>query len=122
MVEGVAGSIGNDAGLLRRIHPSQVVPDGNAGSAMRPSSAAFKDPNLSVDAEPMLIALGLDWKFSLKDNPAYSLVRFPAGAAREKGLAVIHKPIEENDAHTEVVGKKQRASQITFATHLSGCI
>lgn len=38
--------------------------------------------------------------------PGYSLVRFMAGAAREKSLAVVHKPVEDNPAHTEVIGKK----------------
>ncbi len=100
------GSIGDEAGLLRRIHPVQVVPDENAGGIMRPSSAAFRDPELSVDAEPVLASVGLDWKFSLRNYRGYSLVRFQAGAAREKQLQVVHKPVEGNDAHAEVIGKK----------------
>jgi hypothetical protein len=53
------GSVPDSAGLLRRIHPSQVVQDHNTGRA-RPSSAAFKDPHMSVDIEPILVSLGLD--------------------------------------------------------------
>jgi hypothetical protein len=101
------GSIADAAGLLRRIHPDQVIEDPNEGGA-RPSSAAFKDPSLSVDAEPILTSNGLNWQFSLKDHSSHSLVRFPAKAARDKQLAVVHKPEENNKAHTEVIGKKTK--------------
>jgi hypothetical protein len=101
------GTIANDAGLLRRIRPDQVVHDKNSGEK-RPSSAAFKDPEMSVDAEPILRANGLDWKFSLGSHPGFSLVRFLAGAARANQLAVVHKPEAGNPAHTEVIGKKTR--------------
>jgi len=106
-------SIADDVGLLRRIRPDQVVHDKNMGQE-RPSSAAFKDPHMSVDAESILSANGLDWKFSLRNTPGYSLVRFAAGAARLRQLAVVHKPEADNPAHTEVVGKKTQA----IANHL----
>jgi hypothetical protein len=97
------GSIANDAGLLRRIRPDQIVDDANAGKR-RPSSAAFKDSEMSVDAETILTVNGLDWKFSIKDHPGYSLARFEASHARAKALAVVHKPLFDNLAHTEVRG------------------
>src|SRR5216684_5354467 len=100
------GSIADHESLLRRIRPDQVVDDENLGTS-RPSSAAFKDPNLSVDAEHILISNGVDWRFSLQGHSGYSLVKFEAGVARGLKLAVIHKPIvPHNLAHTEVVGKK----------------
>jgi hypothetical protein len=108
------GSIKDDAGLLRRIHPKQIVADQNKGGQRRPSSAAFLDPELSVDVEPLLHAESLDWQFSLKGFSGHSLVRFRAGAARAMQLAVIHKPEPANKAHAEVVGKKTRA----IANHL----
>jgi hypothetical protein len=98
-------SINDDAGLLRRVHPNWVVADGNTGGR-RVSSAAFRDPALSVDIEPILVAQGLDWQFTLKAHAGYSLVRFPAGSAREKGLSVVSKPLPGNPAHAEVLGKK----------------
>jgi len=98
-------SIPQDAGLLRRIHPDQVIRDRNTGE-LRPSSAAFKDPNLSVDVETLLQAAGLDWHFSVKDYSGYSLVRFVARSARDRGLAVVSAPLPNNPAHAEVVGKK----------------
>jgi hypothetical protein len=100
------GSIPNSANLLRRIHPTQVVIDANTGSP-RPSSAAFKDPNMSVDVEPTLDALGLNWRFSLRSYPGHSLVRFLAADARAQGQAVVPLPIAgENEAHAQVQGKK----------------
>jgi hypothetical protein len=101
------GSIADDAGLLRRIRPDQIVDDANVGKR-RPSSAAFKDIEMSVDAEQILASNGLDWKFSIKDYPGYSLARFEARHARAKMLAVVHKPLPDNPAHTEVVGKKSK--------------
>jgi hypothetical protein len=108
------GAIADDAGLLRRIHPAHIIPDGNAAGALRLSSAAFKDPELSVDAEPILATAGLDWRFSLRGYPEHSLVRLQARAAREKGLAVVHKPLKGNDAHAEIIGKKTQS----IANHL----
>ena len=69
---------------------------------------------MSVDAETILISNGLNWKFTLKDYPNHSLVKIEAKHARAKALAVIHKPIPDNPAHTEVVGKKSQG----VANHL----
>ena len=65
-----------------------------------------KDPNLSVDIEPILDERGLNWQFSLRTHPGYSLVRFSAQSAIKEGLTVVPKPRAENPAHAEVVGKK----------------
>jgi hypothetical protein len=100
------GSIPNDAMLLRRIHPNQIVDDKNTGKP-RVSSGAFKDLEMSVDVEPILHAMGEDWHFSLRNHPTHSLVRLVASVARENGQAVVYAPIpDENDAHAEVIGKK----------------
>jgi hypothetical protein len=101
------GSIANEHDLLRRVRPDQVVEDQNLG-LRRPSSAAFKDPQLSADSEPILKQNGFDWQFSLQGSDGYSLARFRAGTARQLGLAVIHMPIRENSAHVEVHGKKKQ--------------
>jgi hypothetical protein len=99
------GLIPDDAGLLRRIHPKQVVEDKNTGQP-RPSSAAFKDPALSVDVEPILVSQGHDWQFTLRGYSGWSLVRLVAGAARDLGLTVDLKPLPDNPAHAEVTGRK----------------
>ena len=89
---------------------------GSAGSR-NVSSAAFKDLELSVDAEPILHQHSLDWSFSVKDYPDFSLVRFLAGNARARQLPVILKELPDNPAHTEVHGKKTQG----IANHLRDC-
>jgi hypothetical protein len=95
----------DDAVLLRRVRPDQIVDDQNLG-ARRPSSAPFKDTQMSVDAEPILKSLGLDKSFSLSKHKGYSLVGFTAGVARAHQQAVVVTPEDGNPAHTEVRGKK----------------
>jgi hypothetical protein len=108
------GSIKDGACLLRRIRPEQVVDDENTGTK-RPSSAAFKDPKMSVDAEPILTGDGRDWHACLQGFQGFSLVNVDAIHARTRGLAVVHKPIKDdqtlpdNPAHTEVIGKKTQS-------------
>ena len=99
--------------LLRRIHPNQIVRDKNKGMP-RPSSAAFRDPNLSVDMEAILHSNGFDWKFSLASYPGYSLVRFTAGEARAQNQAIVRSPLAHNPAHGEVVGAKPKPVQTAF--------
>ena len=93
------------SGLLRRVHPDHVVLDRNTGRR-RLSSGAFNDPRMSVDVEPMLVARGLDWTYSLKGHSEYSLVRLNAGFVRVHGQIVEHTPMPDNDCHADVVGKK----------------
>lgn len=99
--------------LYRRVHPGQVVPDKNTGQ-LRPSSAAFKDPSMSVDVADFLREDGLDHRWSLRDYAGWSLVRLTAAHARSKQQNVVHTPINADPAagttanpyHAEVVGKK----------------
>ncbi|WP_316216592.1 hypothetical protein [Bradyrhizobium sp. SZCCHNR3003] len=103
------GSVDDSHDLLRRVHPRQVVFDQNLG-VRRPSSAAFKDPEMSTDSEHLLNSIGETWAFCLKDYSGYSLARFKAGAARALQLPVIAKPIDGNSAHVEVHGKKTQGT------------
>jgi len=48
----------------------------------------------------------LDWHFSVRDHLGYSLVRFTAQSARDRGFAVVSEPLPDNPAHAEVIGKK----------------
>lgn len=99
------GSIADGWTLLRRIHPDQIVPDKRTGE-LRVSSAAFRDPEMSVDVEELLKKVSLDWHFSLKDHAGYSLMKFLAAVPRSHGLRVIHSPLSGNSAHAEVKGQK----------------
>jgi hypothetical protein len=105
MLEVDDGSIADDHTLLRRVRPDQIVDDQNLG-IRRPSSAVFKDPKLSADSEAILLQDGSDWQFSLQGYVGYSLTRLRAGTARQSGLPVIHKPLQQNAAHVEVHGRK----------------
>jgi hypothetical protein len=111
--------IPDHSSLLRRIHPNHVI--GEPG-ARRLSSAAFKDPNMSVDVENMLEASGKDWNFSLRAHPQHWLVRLTAVLMRQNGQSIEHKPVPadpanplaENPAHAEVAGKKTGAISNAF--------
>jgi hypothetical protein len=102
------GSIADEWMLLRRIHPEQVVADRQTGE-LRVSSAAFRDPAMSVDVEELLKRAGLDWRFSLQGYPTYSLAAFSAAVARSLGQAVVSSPLPANQAHAEVRGHKTGA-------------
>lgn len=110
------GSIDDPTHLYRRIRPDQIVDDQNLGRR-RPSSAAFKDPFLSVDAESLLAAQGLDWQFCLQGFEGYSITKFTAGFCRGQGMAVVPKPILDNPAHTEVHGKKTQGAANAFVAN-----
>jgi hypothetical protein len=105
------GVIPDDAPLLRRIAPDRVVMDHNLGRK-RPSSANFKQLEMSVDCETILVANGHSWHFTIEGYPGFSLVRFPANLPRSLGLPVNYRPLDTNPAHCEVSGKK-RESQAT---------
>jgi hypothetical protein len=97
--------IDDDCGLLRRVTPSQIVPDANLGRR-RLSSGVFRDRQMSVDAECFLLSAGLDWSFSLRDYPQFFLVRVRALLARQHNQAVEHRPLDGNPFHAEVIGRK----------------
>ena len=98
-------SVPDDSRLLRRIHPTQVIDDKNLNTK-RPSSGAFDQPELSVDAEHILEQHNHDWHFSLEGYPGYSLVRVLATVAKGLELPVKHRPLQENPAHCEIHGRK----------------
>lgn len=80
--------------LYRRIHPSQVK-DG------MPTSAAFKDVELSVD-----LARLTTLERSLTGYPSHGLASITAGHARSLKQTVFHDPLEANPAHAIVKGHK----------------
>jgi len=95
-----------DARLFRRIRPDQIIDDENLG-IRRPSSANFKDPEMSVDIELILIERGLDFQFCIKDHAGFSVAAVTTGAVQTLGLQLHQNPIAGvNPAHAEVLGKK----------------
>jgi hypothetical protein len=63
---------------------------------------------MSVDAEALLNAAGLDWTYSLRKYPDFFLVRITAGFARQQAQTVVHTPQTDNEYHAEVVGQKSK--------------
>lgn len=80
--------------LYRRIHPLQVK-DG------RPSSAAFKDTELSVD-----LARLTTLERSFMGYPLHGLASITAGYTRSLEQTVFHDPLQSNLAHALVKGHK----------------
>lgn len=106
-------TIENDERLLRRIHPEQIVADDKSGG-YRVSSAAFNAVHMSVDLHSSLIAAGRDVTSCVRAHEGFGLVAITAGLAREKGQAVYKEPVEGNDAHGIVEGKKPPSVKNAF--------
>lgn len=86
--------------LFRRLHPAQIDPEG------RPTSAAFKDHDLSVDRASMRSS-----QDSLGEHRqrGYGLASITAGFARGHRQEVIPDPQLFNAAHALVCGEKPRS-------------
>ena len=117
MVDSDDGSISDLSGLLRRVHPEQVVPGASSGE-WRVSSAAFRDLNLSTDCEEKMLAAGVPAEWTVAKHSGWSLVRFTAAVSRQIGMSVVNRPLdsdpgrngEPNPYHAEVQGKKTQGA------------
>lgn len=101
--------IPNDSAVLRRISSTFLRPVPGTGKRQL-ISGAFKDREMSVDGERLMVAAGIDWKFCLRKWPDAFLVRLNSGFLRGKGQVIEHKPNPpeqpDNPFHCEVVGSK----------------
>jgi hypothetical protein len=93
--------------LLRRVRPNQIVPlpDGS----FRPASSVFKDTELSVNVESLMLQQGRSPQDSLKGYQGFWLTAIPAGAVRARGpqFPIVKDLGSEHDpAHALVLGKK----------------
>jgi hypothetical protein len=104
----------NDDRLLRRVAPNQWVnePDGTT----RPSSAVFKDPELSVNIDSTMAAQGRSPNEMLNGFPGYFLTSLAPSIIRqhdaEKGEShpIVRDLEPPNDpAHGLVLGKKTKS-------------
>lgn len=85
--------------LLRWLHPGQFSWEEN-----RPTSAAFKDSEMSVD---ILSLTTIEESYTkAKKIGKNAVVSIKAQLVIEKGLQVCHEPVEGNDAHAVILGKK----------------
>jgi uncharacterized membrane protein len=96
-VENDRSKVARDEHLWRRIHPSHFVEAQN-----RVSTAAFKDPNMSVD----IARLQVDKRITLQGG--VGLASFTAAVAYDNGQTVVADPQEDNHAHAVVIGRKSR--------------
>ena len=92
--------------LLRRIHPSWLIWDEHEVPSI--SSAAFKDPELSVYLESVLIKDGRARETCVEGYTGYGLASITAGAARSLNLIVARDPQPQEPAHGIVLGEKKR--------------
>jgi len=88
--------IDNNDDLYRRIPPTQYYE-----KESRPSSAAFRDPELSVDWSKYTTP-----EKTLRGYPSHHLGSFKAIVPRQLSQEVKHNPIPGNYAHSLVIGKK----------------
>lgn len=91
--------------LWRRLHKDHIVQDLGSG-AERISSAAFTDPELSVD-----VARLVDGDFRVTQAGSVGVAEFAASVALRRGLQVRHEPEPTNYAHAIVRGKKTQSIQ-----------
>jgi hypothetical protein len=94
--------------LLRWLHPGQFKWDES-----RATSAAFKDDEMSVDILSLTTIKESYIRAQKRDKNA--VVSLKAQLVLDKGLTVIHSPVEGNYAHAIVFGKKT-GSIIKFLT------
>jgi hypothetical protein len=113
-------SIGDAVALFRRVHPKQVVWDGNE-NRLRPTNAAFRDAEMSVNLGDDLEREGLGPESALRKHNGHHLVSVTAGFARGEEQAVARNHIkdypdyEDDPTHGEVCGQKPESRRKRFA-------
>ena len=113
-------TITKDSELWRRIHPTWVVPDQNAGN-MRVSSAAFDD---SPDGSPTSVLLadlvretGRTADDVIAEFDGYALASITAGQVRDCEQGVARDALPNEPAHAYVFGLKTRYLKRCLARH-----
>lgn len=99
-------SIADSERLFRRIPRTWVDWDESGNPTI--SSAAFKDPELSINIESVMIRDGRPPDDAVRGYPGYGLAAITAGSARVLGQQVARDPIDEEPAHGVVCGPKKR--------------
>lgn len=99
-------SIAGEERLFRRIHGSHVLWDEHGRATI--SSAAFKDEELSVALESVMIRDGRPPVDAIRNYAGYGLAAITAAHARSLSQQVSRDPIDEEPAHGVVYGQKKR--------------
>jgi hypothetical protein len=100
-------SILNADRLFRRVSPNQLRFE---QGVWRPTSAAFKTFEMSVNIESLMIEQGRPPEDTLTDHPGEYLTAITAGSVRPYGYPIVKDTESPNDpAHGLVLGKKTGA-------------
>jgi len=91
--------------LFRRVHILQLVRDDVTGLA-RVSSGVFRDKDLSVNIESVLLDIGGSAESCLHDSKVHKLISITAKDARKFNQAVCHDPLPDDLSHGLVYGSK----------------
>ena len=94
--------------LFRRVRPNQLrtEPEGS----QRPTSAVFKNTELSVNIESLMVEQGRQPEDTLSNFPDEYLTSIVAGSVRAYGYPVVKDTAPPNDpAHGLVLGRKTSA-------------
>jgi hypothetical protein len=102
--------------LYRRVHPEQVIWDEN-DCCLRPTSAVFKDVEMSVHIADTLEAEERSAESVLESRPHHQLVAITAGFAKTEEQEVVREPRQEDSSHGNVVGQKPKGRQKRFVKH-----
>jgi hypothetical protein len=100
-------SISDEVVLWRRVHPDQIVHNNNLNE-MRPTSQAFQNTSGS-DGMSVNIADETTTEDTLRGFEDHFVVSLGVGFVRGLNQGVVRKPLEENPAHAEVIGKKTKS-------------
>jgi len=98
-------AITNEDRLFRRIHLTQLVRDDDTGFA-RVSSGAFRDKELSINIESILLREDKTAAACLQNYLAHKLVSITARTARQNRQAVCRDPLPYDISHGLVYGSK----------------
>jgi hypothetical protein len=98
-------SISGDERLFRRVHLSHLVRDDDTGFA-RVSSVVFRDKELSVIIESVLMSSDGSVESCLNGSVAHKLVSITAHDARQFNQAVCRDPLPGDLSHGLVYGSK----------------
>jgi hypothetical protein len=99
-------SIVDQERLFRRIPRTWIDWDDDDTAAI--SSAAFKDEELSINIESIMVRDGRPPADAIRQYPGYGLAAITAAHARSLNQAIARDPIQEEPAHGVVYGQKKR--------------
>lgn len=87
-------SIRDEERLFRRVHVAQLVRDDDTG-LVRVSSGVFKDKELSINIESLLVGAGNSAEACLQNHKAHKLISITAGDARRFDQTVCRDPLAQ---------------------------